>query len=109
MLVKDIAEKLNLEIINAGDGLNREVKGCYIGDLLSWVMSKACDEDIWITIMSNVNVAAVATLTDVACVLLCENVSPDNECLEKVKDQGITLLKSPLTAYQIAVEIGNIL
>ena len=41
----------------------------YAGDLLSWVMSHATAGDAWVTIMSNINVAAVASLTEVACVI----------------------------------------
>ena len=108
MLVKDLVLKINAEILNEGDSFESSVEGCYIGDLLSWVMSKAKEGDAWITIMSNVNVAAVATLTDVSCVILCENVEPDSECLNRVKQQGITMLKTSLTAYETALSIGNI-
>ena len=72
-------------------------------------MSNAQEDDIWITIMSNVNVVAVATLTDVACVLLCENVDPDDNCLKRANEQGISILKTKLTAYEAAVKIGNLL
>ena len=109
MLVRDILDKLDVQIISEGDNLNRNITGCYIGDLLSWVMANAAEGNIWITIMSNVNVAAVATLTDVACVLMCENVSPDEECLDRAREQGITIIKTPLSAYEAAIAIGTVL
>jgi len=109
MLVKEIARLINAEIINDGHNLDKELSGCYIGDLLSWVMSNAEEGNIWITIMSNVNVVAVAKLTDVACVLMCENVSPDEDCLVRSKEQGITILKTSLSAYQAAAEISKVL
>ena len=108
MTVKDIAEKIGAEIICEGEDMSRNVNGCYVGDLLSWVMSKAQQDNIWITIMSNVNVVAVATLTDVSCVLMCENVMPDDECLLKAKQQGVTLLGTKLTAFEVALKIGEI-
>ena len=40
MDIKTLKEKLNLTLI-CGDDLEREVTGCYCGDLLSWVMSRA--------------------------------------------------------------------
>ena len=43
----------------------RELSGVYIGDLLSWVMGRAGEDNAWITIMSNSNIIAVATLADV--------------------------------------------
>ena len=41
---------------------DREIKGAYVGDLLSWVMGKAEADNVWVTIMSNLNVIAVASL-----------------------------------------------
>ena len=73
----------------------REITGVYIGDLLSWVMGRAPADSAWITIMSNTNVAAVATLADVACVILAEGVSPDEELLQTAKNRGVNLFSSP--------------
>lgn len=107
MLVQDIINIIGAEVVNKGDSFNKKIEGCYIGDLLSWVMANAQEGNIWITIMSNVNVAAVAKLTDVACVLMCENVSPDNDCLQRSQEQGVTILKTHLSAYESAVEISK--
>ncbi len=109
MTVKDVAQELGAEIICEGNNVSRHVNGCYIGDLLSCVMSKSIQDNIWITIMSNVNVVAVATLTDVSCVLMCENTSPDDECLKAAINQGITLLKTKLPAYDAALKLSKIL
>ena len=54
MNVHDLIEKLDLTVINQGD-LSRPVTGGYAGDLLSWVMGRAQQNDVWITIMSNLN------------------------------------------------------
>jgi len=42
--------------------LEREASSVYVGDMLSWVMSHALPDCIWVTIMSNTNVIAVASL-----------------------------------------------
>ena len=68
-----------LSLTHICGSLDKEAKGVYVGDLLSWVMSHAVEGDVWITIMSNVNVAAVASLTEAACVILAEGVEPDPE------------------------------
>ena len=109
MFVKDLVEAIGAEVVSNGHSLNERVSGCYIGDLLSWVMANAEEQNIWITIMSNVNVVAVAKLTEVACVLMCENVSPDDECLNRAKEQGVTILKTPLNAYEVAIEISKLI
>ena len=40
MTVKEFAERLNLKVMIEGE-MDREITGCYIGDLLSWVMGRA--------------------------------------------------------------------
>ncbi len=57
--------------------------GAYVGDLLSWVMGRAGSNSAWITIMSNVNVAAVAVLAELSMIILAENVKPDADLLKR--------------------------
>ena len=78
-------------------------EGVYIGDLLSWVMGRAGSGDAWITIMSNVNIAAVATLADTACIILAEGVQPDDGVTELACEKNINLLLSDRSAYETAV------
>ncbi len=107
MKVSQLIEKLNLSIFTSSDFKDREIDGCYIGDLLSWVMGKAQSGNVWITIMNNVNIVAVASLTDVACILLCENVKADESVIEKADSQGIIILGSELNAYELASKLSG--
>ena len=88
---------------------DREVSGVYIGDLLSWVMGRAGADEAWITIMSNRNVVAVATLADTACILLAEGVSPDEGVAQLAAEKGVNILQSPDSAYQIAMRLRDAL
>lgn len=88
---------------------SREVDGAYVGDLLSWVMGRAKSDNAWITIMSNVNVIAVATLTDVSCVIFAEGVTPDNELIEIARSKGVNLLVSDASSYDTAVNISRLI
>lgn len=87
----------------------REINGAYVGDLLSWVMGRAQADNVWITIMSNINVIAVASLSDVSCVLLAEDVSLDDEILNTAKQKGINILSTPLAAFETAVQISGMI
>ena len=109
MNVSDLREKLGLEILTSKDYEDSEIKGCYIGDLLSWVMGRAQQDDVWITIMSNINIAAVASLADVACVILAEGVRPDEGVAEKADKQGIIIFSSDKTSYELACDISKAL
>lgn len=75
------------------------VTGGYCGDLLSWVMGRAPAGGAWLTIMSNVNVAAVAALTEVSCVILAEGVAPDEPLLQKAQTAGINLLGTSRSVF----------
>ncbi len=88
---------------------SREIEGVYIGDLLSWVMGNAESGDAWITIMSNINILAVATLTDVSCIILAEGVTLEDDVVATAKDKGINIISSPLGAYEIAVSLAQAL
>ena len=88
---------------------SREVQGAYVGDLLSWVMGRAKSDNAWITIMSNLNVIAVATLTDVSCVIFAEGVIPDKELIDAAESKGVNLLRTELSSYDTAVTVSRIL
>lgn len=82
---------------------DREINGVYIGDLLSWVMGKARCDNAWITIMSNINTLAVATLTDVACIILAEGVTLEDDVKNAAEAKGINVLTSQYSAYDTAL------
>ena len=108
MKVNGLIEKLGLEVLCEGDAA-RECEGCYSGDLLSWVMSRAKENDIWLTVMGNVNAVAVAVLTDCACIVLTENSALDDEAKQRADMQGITILRSDKNAYELSVLISQLL
>ena len=109
MTVKEVAEKLNLKALCADENMDREVKGCYIGDLLSLVMSKAQSLDAWITIQGNINVPAVATLTDCAMVIIAENMALDDLALSRARAEGIPVYSSEKSAFTLACEVNKCL
>ena len=107
MTVEQLANTDGFEPIVISDK-DREILGGYVGDLLSWVMGRAKEGDAWITIMSNVNVLAVATLTDVCCIVLAEDVVLDDELLSLAEEKGVNVLSTPLSAYDAALTMSDI-
>ncbi len=106
MTVLELSKLKNFESVNISDE-GREVEGVYCGDLLSWVMGKARTGDAWITIMSNINILAVATLCDVSCIILSESVAVDENVIEVSKQKGINILKTSLTTFETAVLLNE--
>lgn len=108
MTVKELCEKCGFTPVTMPDG-EREINGCYIGDLLSWVMGRAQADNAWITIMSNINIVAVASLADTACVILAEGVTVDDGIKQTAESKDVNILTSSLPAYETAVSVyGNI-
>lgn len=107
MTVHEMAKTLELTPLSVTDG-EREFSGVYIGDLLSWVMGRAKSDNVWITIMSNINIVAVASLADVACIILAEGVTVDENVRTTAEAKGINLYSSEKTAYELASMLARI-
>ena len=86
---------------------DREITGVYMGDLLSWVMGRARSGDAWITIMSNINIVAVAALCDTATIILAEGVTVDEDVKKTAEEKGINLLSSEKSAFILATELAE--
>ncbi|MBQ3042107.1 MAG: hypothetical protein IJD47_02800 [Clostridia bacterium] len=98
MTVKELAKILGATTVAESD-FEREINGGYAGDLLSFVMGRAMPDCAWYTIMTNVNVCAVATLTDCAVVVICEDCIPDEMLVTRAKSQGINVIATSLDMH----------
>ena len=87
----------------------KEICGAYVGDLLSWVMGRANPGNVWITIMSNVNVLAVATLADLSCIILAEGEMLDESTLSEARKRGINVFSTELSAYEAAIRVADVI
>lgn len=104
MTVSEFVNKTGLKVLTKPDFSDREINGCYIGDLLSWVMGRAEQDNVWITIMSNINIVAVAALVDMSCIILAEGVAVEDDVIKKADEQGIIILSTPKTGYDMAID-----
>ena len=91
--------------VSLPDG-EREIDGVYIGDLLSWVMGRAQMDNAWITIMTNVNVIAVASLADTSCVVLAEGVEMPEDLVATAQEKEINILSSSQPIYETALALA---
>lgn len=107
MKVSELAEKLSLECINMAE--DTEIIDCYIGDMLSVVMSKAPDGGAWLTVQTNINITAVSALVGLACVIVVEGMEIDDATVKKAQEQEITILRTELTAYELALKISELI
>lgn len=108
MDIKALKEALDLKLL-CGDNLEREITGCYCGDLLSWVMSRAQENDVWLTVMGNINSVGVAVLADVACIVLTENAALDADALKRAEQNSVVILQTDKNTYQMAAAISKLI
>lgn len=99
MTVKEFSSASGFDTICMPDP-DRVIEGGYAGDLLSWVMGRASASQAWITIMSNINIVAVASLCDVSCIILAENVSLDENTVSVAAEKGVNILKTSLPTFE---------
>lgn len=105
MTVKELAENLGLRVYTGTNSI--AIKSVYCCDLLSNALVKLNDGCVWLTVMNNVNVAAVAYSKNVSCVVLTEGVVPDKQMLEKAEKHNISVLGIELDTYEAATLIGS--
>lgn len=102
MIVKELIEKLELKVFCGEEHLEKEIKGGYVSDLLSDVMGFAREGEVWITLQTHKNVIAIASLKELACVILVKGFEPDPDMLEQAKQEEIPILGTQKQTFEIS-------
>jgi predicted transcriptional regulator len=109
MKVNEIVEKLGLKIFSGEKGLEKEITGGYVCDLLSDVMGNADQGNIWITLQTHKNVMAIASLKDLAAVVIVKGFEPETDAIEKSNEEEIPILGTDLESFEITGKIYELL
>ena len=107
MTLSELSKLLGLKTVCLGHDC--EFNGVYAGDFLSRVMSHVKSGNLWLTIMSNANVVAVASLSDAAAVILAEDVQLLPDALEAARENSVNVLSSDKTVYELCAEISRLI
>lgn len=103
MNLADIVQSLGLEVCAGANRLaQKEVTGGYACDLLSYVMAKAKEGNLWLTVQGHPNIVAVAGLVNLAGIVVAEEAKIDPLTVEKANQEGVPLLTTSLTTYELA-------
>ena len=105
----DLVEKLQLEIRTGANRLDVAVNRGYASDLMSDVMANAAEGDVWVTLQTHQNVVAVASMKDLAGVVLVNGRQPEEETLRKAIDENVPLLVSSLPAFELIGKLYRLL
>ena len=101
MTTQDAVSLLSARCLTPNAPMNREIQGVLACDLLSHAMAHACKGAAWVTVRSQMTVVAIAAMYGVACVILADGVEMDPQVSVKAEAEGIAVLQSPMTAYEI--------
>jgi predicted transcriptional regulator len=102
MLLSEIVEKLDLKVLTGGDQLDREITRGYASDLLSDVIAHTGKGDLWITLQTHQNIVAVASMNELAGIVLINGRQPEQETLQKANGEQIPVMLSELPSFEVA-------
>lgn len=106
MTVQTLADRNLFDVLYLSeDAAEKEITGVYCCDLLSIAMTKVPAGAAWVTVMSNLNTLAVASLTEAVCVILAEGVAVEELLLERAKQQGICLFRTKQPVFEAALAV----
>lgn len=109
MTVKMLSDQLDLQVVAGQEGLNKEVKDAFVGDLLSLVMAHAKESDVWITVQGHVNSVAVAVLVNIPAIILTQGIVADENMKQKADEEGIVILTTAKNSFEMAKALARVL
>jgi predicted transcriptional regulator len=109
MRITDVLKELDLKILSGKEGVTKEVTGGYASDLLSDVMGSAREGNIWITLQTHQNVIAIASLKDLAAVIIVKGFTPEADTIEKSNLENIPVLSTDMDTFTIAGRLFELL
>jgi serine kinase of HPr protein (carbohydrate metabolism regulator) len=109
MKIRELAEKLNLKVVSGFEGLNNEISGGYTSDLLSDVIGNAESGAVWITLQTHKNVLAIASLKDLAGIIVVKNLIPEADLIEQSNEENIPVMVTSESTFSISGKLFNLL
>ncbi|MFW6224315.1 MAG: DRTGG domain-containing protein [Bacteroidota bacterium] len=109
MKVSELVEKLGLKVHCGENGLDKEISGGYVSDLLSDVMGGADQGMVWITLQTHKNVMAIASLKDLSAVILVKGLAPDSDTTAQSNEENIPVLGTSDQTFEIAGKLYEII
>jgi len=100
MKVSDILTWGNTRLVAGTGCCENSISGGYNSDLLSDVMGHANEGMVWVTIQTHKNVVAIASLKDLACVVIAGNNKPSEDLIEAANEEGIPVITTSLSAFE---------
>ncbi len=109
MKIDDLASQLSLDVLTYKEGMQKDISGGYVSDMLSDVMANSKPGNIWITLQTHPNIVAVAHLKNLAGIIIVSKRQPEEETVKKAVSEKITIMTTGMSAFEIAGKIYQLL
>jgi hypothetical protein len=97
----ELIRKLNLGVRSARGNLEQEVAGGYASDLLSDVLAHGREGDLWVTLQVHQNIVAIASMKNLAGIVLVNGREPEQEAIEKAEAENVVIMVSEMPAFEL--------
>lgn len=109
MTVKELSEKLNFKLVGGAEGITNDITGGYTSDLLSDVIGRAEQGNVWITLQTHKNVMAIASLKELACVIIVNGLEPAEDMVAQSNEENIPVLVTSESTFKVTGQVFNLI
>lgn len=105
MKAKELAVLLEGIIVTDSATIENTFTDVYAGDLLSNVMANAKENNLFVTIMANINTVGVASLKDLPIIVLGEGKHANDIMVAKANEEKIAIIETPKNVVEVIRKI----
>ena len=109
MIVSEMAKQLNLHLESGNEGIENNISGAYVSDLLSDVMGNSSEGQVWITLQTHKNIIAIASLKELAAIIVVNGNKPSADCIEQSNKDQIPVFSTEMKTFEIAGKLYKLL
>ncbi|MBM3317351.1 MAG: serine kinase [Candidatus Eisenbacteria bacterium] len=108
MTLREIVEKLDLQVHAGAGRMEVTVARGYMSDMLSDVIGNAPIGGLWITMQKHKNVVAVAVMKSLAAIVLVQGRVPEEDTLRAAEEEEVVILGTTMSAFALAARLHDL-
>jgi serine kinase of HPr protein (carbohydrate metabolism regulator) len=105
MKVKDIAIKINGQIVCCQENEDTEVEYAFSSDLMSDVLTIEKEKMVLITGLTNLQAIRTSEMSEISCIIFARAKKVNSEIISLAKENNMVLIESPFSMFRISGEL----
>jgi len=101
MKLSEVVDALDARVLVGEDHMDKEVNKCGASDLMSDVLANSQKGDLWVTLQIHLNIVAVASMRELAGIVLINGRRPEKDTQERAAKEKLPILVSSLPAFEL--------